>query len=765
MLGSTEFRISRMRLQSKLIIAFFLMISLIFGAGGAGLFFIDEIRGNVQTLTGAASPLFENAILLVNSMQTSDHLLDEILSQKDPQIINEIKATIEKYKQEFDAGFNTIKGIIDKEEIQLDLNEVAEKKSKYFDLVPQIIALHESNKQYESQARTLFSTFEDQMKVVNKELIALINRAKAAMNEKEDKGKVMAMSENAAINEVADLFSELFSQDYYLVDGSESVRGYLQQLYETTKSFVSEIHPENLENVKKEFDGIDKKMNSRLKRLKSRLNTEENIQSYKIINEEIEKLKNIAESDNGLFNIYQKYLSSDISISELKRSMKLVADEFKYALEGVNKAAADLNQDSQAKTKTVVGKAKSGIVLLVIIGTIIGILSSFLIIKSVTKPIKQVMDLADELKNGNLSLSFSTGSDEFGMMGSALNVVVDELKHKSLIAKKIALGDLRHDLAVRSDNDVLGDALKTMIESLNSTVDELNLAAAQVDSGAYQVAESSLVLSDGATKQAASIEEISSSMANIGVKTKTNADNASQANKMASSSRNITQMGLTKVKEMLKAMESINQESNKIRTIIKTIDDIAFQTNLLALNAAVEAARAGKSGKGFAVVAEEVRTLASRSSKAAQETSALIEGSVKKVKDGTEIAEKTAEALEGINDSITKAAELIGDIASASSEQAVGIDQINQALDLIGGVIQQNTANAEETSAAAKELSDQAAYVRRLLAHFKLKKSRSSEIDTYEGDDYEYPLIDINDSGAQGLLSSEETKNQLYLTE
>lgn len=274
---------------------------------------------------------------------------------------------------------------------------------------------------------------------------------------------------------------------------------------------------------------------------------------------------------------------------------------------------------------------------------------------------------------------------------------------------------------IKDDKDRNIGHVETVIDvndqkQLEKLVSKINRIVAQLASGAAQVSDSSQSLSQGATEQAASIEQITSSMTELSSQTKSNAENANITDDLLEKTKKVADKGNEHMQGMISAMQDISISSKEIGKIIKVIDDIAFQTNLLALNAAVEAARAGTQGKGFAVVAQEVRSLAGRSAKAAQETTALIEGAVSKVNKGTDIVNVTAQSLQEIVDSTSKVSKLVGEIAASSNEQAQGIAQINQGLSQIEKVTQQNTANAEETASAADELSGMTVQLKNLVS-------------------------------------------------
>jgi len=322
-----------------------------------------------------------------------------------------------------------------------------------------------------------------------------------------------------------------------------------------------------------------------------------------------------------------------------------------------------------------------------------------------------------------------TGADEIGKAQAVLNSLLEDLETSlnkiGEVMNAIAAGDLTKRVSGVQHGDLLKlkNHTNESIQMLSRVVREVMHIATRVITGVDEIAKSSQALAAGTTEQAASLEQISSSMAEVGSGAKNNSENASQASQLSNEAIAIVKRGNQQMKEMLDSMDKINNTSTDINKIIKTIDEIAFQTNLLALNAAVEAARAGKYGKGFAVVAEEVRNLASRSADAAKNTTELIENSTREIESGVANAGKTAEILTEINQSIVKVNDLVNEIAAASQEQNASTNEINKALNQVNEVIQQNSSISEESASAAEELRGQALQLQQTMNRFVVDDS------------------------------------------
>ncbi|WP_288392255.1 methyl-accepting chemotaxis protein [uncultured Herbaspirillum sp.] len=290
------------------------------------------------------------------------------------------------------------------------------------------------------------------------------------------------------------------------------------------------------------------------------------------------------------------------------------------------------------------------------------------------------------------------------------------------VAQAVAAGDLSREVMVRSQDETgqVMQALKEMTARLHHIVSTVRASTDTITKAAHDIASGNQDLAARTEQQAASLEETASAMAQLTSTVKQNADNASQANQLAASASEVATRGGDVVREVVDTMTSINQSSNRIVDIIGVIDGIAFQTNILALNAAVEAARAGEQGRGFAVVAAEVRSLAQRAAAAAREIKDLIDDSVDKVGKGSALVNQAGQTMEEVVHSVRKVTDMVAEISAASQEQSNGIQEVDRAIVLMDSSTQQNAALVQQATAAATALQQQAQKLEQALCVFRL---------------------------------------------
>ena len=438
--------------------------------------------------------------------------------------------------------------------------------------------------------------------------------------------------------------------------------------------------------------------------------------------------------ENEFYQLKQQILSNSDTKEEyvtnlLAASSKMTDTIYEYLDESlelnVNQAVTSVANNRKLVSGYVIAE-----VIIILAGVAIAIVLALYLYRRIAAPISSILPVVEKMAGGDMEdiSVVAESEDEIGQFIKSFQRMAENIRQQAASLNYIAEGDLSQELTQYSENDTIGQSLKKCSDNLNRILWEINVSANQVSTGAEQVSESSQLLAQGASEQATAIEQLSSSIFEISLNTKESAKMTESLAKLYQGMKARAHEGSDLMNEMVRAIEGIQSATRDISKIMKLMGDISFQTNILSINAAVEAANAGEQGKGFAVVADEVRNLAKKSSQAAADTEELIETCIEKVNQGSRITSQTHEALLAIMSDIVQSSQHIDDIAMASNEQSISIEQINTGIDQVSKVINMNSSGADQSAMAAEEMSAMAENMAELVANFKLRKRADQEV-------------------------------------
>jgi methyl-accepting chemotaxis protein len=452
---------------------------------------------------------------------------------------------------------------------------------------------------------------------------------------------------------------------------------------------------------------------NRLQVLQGLISTEEDRQSVKTMEQETAVYedafrKAVAEIAEGRIKTPQEANAFIIPYKDPIHRMESTASDF---AEKHSKAMATLD----AVVNRTVGRTLIGMTVIILMAIALSTVVALVISRGVTKPLGQAVSIAERLALGDVDVAIEvTSHDETGVLLESMGKMVRSIREMVDTLATIAAGNLDVAVVPRSDKDSLGHGLADMVTRLTKTMTEVQTGVMSLTAASSQVAATSQGLAQGTSEQAASVEETTASLEQMSASIGQNADNSRQLARIATDAARRASESADAVSRTVTAM-------NEIADKISIVDEIAYQTNLLALNAAIEAARAGEHGKGFAVVASEVRKLAERSQSSAKEIGTLASASVK-------VAELSGTLLSELVPSVQKAADIIQEVSSASTEQAQGVSQVSQAVSQMDQVTQRNASAAEELSSTAEELEAQAGSLQDVVGFFRLGGAAPSPV-------------------------------------
>ncbi|HEY0956230.1 MAG TPA: methyl-accepting chemotaxis protein [Roseateles sp.] len=429
------------------------------------------------------------------------------------------------------------------------------------------------------------------------------------------------------------------------------------------------------------FSPVIKTTSARINELQEELTKAVDTPQGKAILGEIgDARKTYVDIRNGVF-AQLKAGEAEAALQVLEGKMRPAADAYVKTISSMADYQGARVKDETQAVRAAASRTQMLMVVLAAICLSLGVVAAWLITRSVVGPLRAAIQEAEEVGQGDLSREIrSEGADETAQLTQTLANMQQSLRH--------------------------------LVSSVRHNADGVATASSEISLGSND-------LSSRTEQQASAIQQTAASMEELSATVKLNADNASEADKLAHDASEVARQGGDVVTEAVQRMRGIEESSRKISDIIGTIDGIAFQTNILALNAAVEAARAGEQGRGFAVVAGEVRTLAQRSAEAAKEIKTLIGDSVERVEQGADLVNRAGETMQQVVDAIGRVAQIVREISAASREQSTGVSQVGQAIAQMDQATQQNAALVEESAAAAESLKHQAEELVKLVSAFK----------------------------------------------
>lgn len=727
--GPVKTHLGQLNIRTKLIFSFVFLLLMMGCAGGAGLFFTNQIKTKVEILSHVASPLNSAANRLANDMLKSHAVILYLLSLNDRSQIDAQKQLLEALKSSINMNVKTLTKLAGSQGGGLDIKELEQGLGGFFAQSGKAVSAHQSLLEKERLSGDKLVQFDRNRQALDKFLSLFLDSAQTAIGEKEDEGRKLSMTSTTTAKQVSTLLLGMFQKDLPVLYQGQNLRTFLIEFQNIIKRLALEKEIAQVQEHQKEFEALAKKTGSRMKRLKRKLDTQAQKTTFDEMVQGFDTLRNVTLTTDGLFRLKADYLEAVENIQMMKTTLSQTTVSVTKTIEKWLSVSDEMNTNVQESTRQGVALALFYISLIVVIGIIIGLLAAVLIISAITTPLTRLQEKVLDVEETS-DFSVRVGSEKFDEVGktamafdSLMGSFESAVSDINSVMTSISQGNFSRPMTSEQKGDLarLKESINGSIELLAQSIARIIDISDQVKKDATAVSGSATVLSDNTDEQSAAIEEISASVNQIETQARNNEQHAMEVRTISSQAIEEILKGRDQMAAMLASMEKIKETSASVAQVISVINDIASQTTLLSLNASIEAARAGEAGKGFAVVAQEVKDLADRSSKAASDTNHQILSAIAEVEKGVANADQNAAVLEKINVIVNEVDELVSKISDSSAEQAESIGTISEELTHMSKAVGENAAVARQTADSYEKMAERSSLMQEVLSIFKLK--------------------------------------------